>query len=102
MKKVILGGVAAIVVAVLATVNVNLNSQNDNLSDLVLANVEALAQNEGGGGTSVGVCYMRAGHTGIYGSRRFCNSQTNATTIYPCGTESMDFYKSDNTDRCTN
>jgi hypothetical protein len=45
MKKYILGGVAATVVAVLATVNVSLNSQNENLlSDLALANVEALAQ----------------------------------------------------------
>jgi hypothetical protein len=48
MKKVILGGVAAVVVAAFAVVNVNVNSQNDNLlSDLALANVEALAQ-EGG------------------------------------------------------
>jgi hypothetical protein len=44
MKKIILGGVAAIAIAVLATVNVNMSSQNDNLlSDLALANVEALA-----------------------------------------------------------
>ncbi|MDR3184130.1 MAG: NVEALA domain-containing protein [Prevotellaceae bacterium] len=45
MKKIILGGVAAVVIAVLAAVNVNMNSQSENLlSDLVLANVEALAQ----------------------------------------------------------
>jgi hypothetical protein len=45
MKKVILGGVAAIVIAILAAVNVNLNSQSENLlSDLALANVEALAK----------------------------------------------------------
>ena len=37
MKKVILGGVAAIAIAVLAAVNVNLNLQNENLlSDLAL------------------------------------------------------------------
>jgi hypothetical protein len=48
MKKVILGGVAAIVVAAVAAVNVSLNSQNENLlSDLALANVEALASGEG-------------------------------------------------------
>jgi hypothetical protein len=47
MKKIILGGIAAIVIAALAVVNVNLNSQSENLlSDLVLANVEALAEGE--------------------------------------------------------
>jgi predicted small secreted protein len=45
MKKIILGGIAAIVIAVLAVVNVNMNSQSENLlSDIALANVEALAQ----------------------------------------------------------
>ena len=48
MKKIILGGVAAIVVAAFAVVNVNVNSQNDNLlSDLALANVEALCSEIG-------------------------------------------------------
>jgi hypothetical protein len=52
MKKVILGGIAAIAIAALAVVNVNVNSQNDNLLfDLALANVEALAQESGGTGT---------------------------------------------------
>jgi hypothetical protein len=63
MKKVILGGIVAIVIAVLAAVNVSLNSQRENLlSDLALANVEALAQNEGGGGTNCTVI----GHTEIW------------------------------------
>jgi hypothetical protein len=49
MKKIILGGIAAVVIAVLAAVNVSLNSQNDNLlSDLALNNVEALASSERG------------------------------------------------------
>jgi hypothetical protein len=49
MKKVILGGIAASVIAVLTVVNVNMNSQSGNvLSDLALANVEALAQEAGG------------------------------------------------------
>jgi hypothetical protein len=44
MKKIIFGGIAAIVVAAFAVVNVNMNSQSENLlSDLALANVEALA-----------------------------------------------------------
>ena len=55
MKKVILGGVAAIAIAAFAVVNVNVSSQNENLlSDLALANVEALASGEGGGPTPCG------------------------------------------------
>ncbi|MDR1582929.1 MAG: NVEALA domain-containing protein [Prevotellaceae bacterium] len=50
MKKYILGGIAAVVIAVLAGVNVNLNSQDNELSAISLANVEALAQGEGGSG----------------------------------------------------
>ncbi|MDR2410162.1 MAG: NVEALA domain-containing protein [Bacteroidales bacterium] len=48
MKKIILSGIAAIVIAALAVVNVNMNSQSENLlSDIALANVEALAQENG-------------------------------------------------------
>ncbi|MDR2385789.1 MAG: NVEALA domain-containing protein [Tannerella sp.] len=48
MKKMILGGIAAIVIAALAAVNVNMNSQSENLlSDLALANVEALGSEIG-------------------------------------------------------
>ncbi|MDR2009698.1 MAG: NVEALA domain-containing protein [Bacteroidales bacterium] len=44
MKKRVLSGIAAIAIAVLAGVNVNMSSQGENLlSDLALANVEALA-----------------------------------------------------------
>ena len=44
MRKKILGGIA---IAAVAAFNVSLNSQN-NLSDISLANVEALAGNESG------------------------------------------------------
>jgi hypothetical protein len=51
MKKKFLSGITAIAIVAFAVVNVNINSQNDNLlSDLALANVEALAQN----GTEIG------------------------------------------------
>jgi hypothetical protein len=53
-KKMILGGIAAIAIAAFAVVNVNVNSQNDNLSDLMLANVEALASGEGIGNPCTG------------------------------------------------
>lgn len=44
MKKIILGGIAALAIAAIAIWNVNLgNSQKSELSNLALANVEALA-----------------------------------------------------------
>lgn len=70
-----------------------INKQNVELSDLALANGED--------GTKVGVCFMRVGPNGKYGQKRFCNSQTNATTIYPCNGDSNDFYDEDKKDRCT-
>jgi hypothetical protein len=49
MKKKIFGGIALLAIAAMAAWNVNLNSQSNELSDISLANVEALA-NEGGTG----------------------------------------------------
>jgi hypothetical protein len=59
MKKYILGGVAAVVIAVLTVVNVSLNSQSENLLSDALANVEALAQGEISVGTP---CYSWYAH----------------------------------------
>ncbi|GHT15086.1 hypothetical protein FACS189426_22330 [Bacteroidia bacterium] len=44
MNKKILFGIAALAIATVSVVNVNFNSQSNNLSDVSLANVEALAQ----------------------------------------------------------
>jgi len=46
MKKKIFGGIAIVAIVAMATFNVNMNTQNENLPDLNLANVEALAQSE--------------------------------------------------------
>jgi uncharacterized Rmd1/YagE family protein len=54
MKKKILGGIAVFVIAVVAAWNVNLNSQKSDLSDISLANVEALASETG---NNSNVCY---------------------------------------------
>jgi hypothetical protein len=45
MKK-ILGGIAILAIAAVAAFNVGFNSQSDGLSDVSLANVEALADGE--------------------------------------------------------
>jgi hypothetical protein len=46
MKKYILSGIAVLAVATVVALNVSLNSQSEELSDLSLANVEALANGE--------------------------------------------------------
>jgi hypothetical protein len=47
MKKKILIGIAAVAVATIAAVNVNYALQGDDLSELSVANLEALAQESG-------------------------------------------------------
>jgi hypothetical protein len=49
MKKKIFGVIAIVAIAAAAAWNVNCNSQSSKLSDISLANVEALAQESGGG-----------------------------------------------------
>ena len=46
MKKIFFYGVAVLIIAVVAAVNVNLHSHKNGLSDVSLANVEALARVE--------------------------------------------------------
>jgi hypothetical protein len=48
MKKKILGGIALLAIAAVAAWNVSLNSQSNDLSDISLANVEALAEENKG------------------------------------------------------
>jgi len=57
MKKKILGGIAVLAIVAVAAFNVILNTnQKSDMSLLALANVEALAGNESGGGISVTSC----------------------------------------------
>ena len=55
MKKTILGTIAVAAIAVTMALNVNFNAKNNNLSDISLANMEALAQGE----ITVGPCFCR-------------------------------------------
>ncbi|MCY4778302.1 NVEALA domain-containing protein [Sphingobacterium sp. UT-1RO-CII-1] len=55
MKKKILGAVAVIAIAAVASFNMNINN-NDELSAISLANVEAIAQSENGGAGN-NACY---------------------------------------------
>ena len=53
MNKKFLYGFAVLVIAVFAAVNIHLSSNKYGLSDVSLANVEALARNEGSGPCSM-------------------------------------------------
>lgn len=73
------------------------------LSDLALANVEALA-NRGEDGTNTGQCFLQqsSGSSGDSGYKIYCNSETSNTQIYPCpSSESHGTYLNTATDRCT-
>ncbi|MDR1582924.1 MAG: NVEALA domain-containing protein [Prevotellaceae bacterium] len=60
MKKKILGGIAVLAIAAVAMMNVNFNSQSNELSAISLANVEALAEESSG-------CHYTNGYTAFSG-----------------------------------
>jgi Tfp pilus assembly protein FimT len=100
MKKKILGDIAILAIAAVAAFNVNMNTQDSNLSTLALANIEALAQNESG--TSVDYCYLSQSFSSSSGWKKFCDSGTNNSTIYPCpSNETFGGYSDSAKDRCT-
>ena len=89
MKKKIFSGVFALALLATEGWGVNKSMSNDaGLSDLALANVEALADGENGG-TPVRTCYIGKIYedAGAPTSIQPCDSRTNSTMIYPCPTE---------------
>ncbi|MCC2599274.1 NVEALA domain-containing protein [Sphingobacterium sp. FBM7-1] len=79
MKKKIFGGILAVVIAAVAAVNVNVNDESeDALSALSLANVEALASGENGGGNSCSSSCSGA----LCGTYELVNGQTG--NLYYC------------------
>ena len=69
MKKKIIGVIAFAAIAVAAGWSYNQNKQDVELSGLTLENVDALAQNEGGGD-----CKWRTGHSSLTGWIAICDS----------------------------
>jgi len=64
MKTKILGGIAIVAIAVTVSFNVTLsNKKQDNTSMLALANVEALAQSEGGASCTASANCVHDGKT---------------------------------------
>ena len=62
MKKNLLFGFAVLTIAAVATFTMNVNSNHYGLSNISLANIEALSQRESGGAHSD--CYSDIEHTG--------------------------------------
>ena len=73
MKNKILGGMAVLIIATVAMFNVNIGSKSSKLSDISLANVEALAQEPNGT-----TCYAAPPYTD------YCNIYANGYYC-PCG-----------------
>jgi hypothetical protein len=82
MKRKIIGGIAMLAIAAIAMFNVNLNSKSNKLSDLALANVEALADGESNSGNCgfkiwSGDSYMiECGYSSEYVHERFNSHDT--------------------------
>jgi hypothetical protein len=70
------------------------------MSLLSLANIEALAQQEGG--TPAGHCFLYVTFSTTNGFKEFCDTRTDNETIYPCPTSSSyGPYLNSAQDRCT-
>jgi hypothetical protein len=99
MKKIIYCTIVA-VITIAAGWNINQNRNEVTLSDVALENIEALADE--GGGTSVGTCYLLQHFSSDSSRKKFCDSNTNNSTIYPCPTsETYGGYIETAQDRCT-
>lgn len=87
-------------VTVVSGISVFNAQKTETLSDIALANVEALAGYEEG--TKVGTCYIEMNFSTVVGHRIFCDSRTDNNTIYPCpSSTSYGGYNEMQIDRCT-
>lgn len=75
------------------------NSQKEAVYDLMLENIEAIAEFEGG--TNASYCYLKVNHSDTHNWKVFCDDNTNSNTIYPCPSESSGYYSDIAKDRCT-
>lgn len=59
MKKKSFGAAAAIAIAAMAAFNLNINAETNELSDLTMGNIEALADGESGNGNCQKNCKVK-------------------------------------------
>ncbi len=85
MKKNIFLAAGAVLVAAAVSVFVCVSNEQNSMDELFNANVEALANNEGGGGQ----CYRVSDYGPIsYGV--FCDRRTQSPSVYPCSSPYYD------------
>ena len=63
MKKKIFAGIAVLTIALTMALNLNFSAKNNRLSDISLANIEALARGEGENGDCCSTCQSCNGNT---------------------------------------
>lgn len=73
------------------------DSKTEGMSELALANVEAIAYGEGS--VSTKFCYYKLGYGNESGWEVFCDEKTSSSKIYPC-LQISHGYKSPMRDRC--
>jgi hypothetical protein len=94
-KKLLLAGAAMLLAAAAVTGFSAYNKTN--VPDLLSANVEALAQNEG---TNVSTCYFKSFY-GDVGGYAECDDRTSTSTIYPCP-DRTSYFSASSSSMCTN
>ena len=80
MKKKLLGIIAVVAIVASMAINLNFSAKNNSLSDLSLANIEALAKNEGGDAC----CYNCWRELNLF--------EVGMTTSHPCTFDYFDTY----------
>ncbi|MDR2911255.1 MAG: NVEALA domain-containing protein [Bacteroidales bacterium] len=79
MKRKVISIIGLVALAAIVAFNVNLNSNGESLSDFALANVEALALDEGGSSGTF-TCYSTYNRCSFWG----------CSTVYRCGNPCTD------------
>ena len=84
MKHKIFGGIAVLAIAAVAALNVNLGTRSNGLSDISLANIDALAQYESGSGKEDSGCYGCLSPSGSVGAVFYCICGNNSCYSTSC------------------
>lgn len=101
MNKKFIAAFGITVIGMFAGYNIYCIQNKTPMSDLALANVEALADGDENG-TKVGSCYLEITFSTTSGYKEFCDKETSNDKIYPCPSRtSYGGYSDMSKDRCT-
>ena len=94
MKKIILASMAILAIAAAVAFSVNFNTNNYDLSDITLANVDALAQSEGDDGDGYApfpVCRCGEGYGDYKDGMKMCVNKTCISMYARTGTLNVNY-----------